>query len=319
MFKTYIVTDDINAEKARQVLGGYSEVRYYPSSKEDEIIKNCSDADAIISLYEPITAEVMDAIPNLKFISIESIGFNTVDINHAKTKGIRVSNNPNYCVEEVADHTAALILTLARKLLLYNKSVQERKVWEYDAAGQDIYRLSSRTIGLVGFGSISRKVAQRLKAFGCSIMAYDPFISQDIGDKYGVDMVQIDEILSKCDVISTHMPLNGNTANFFNWDVFVRMKKKPIFINCARGGVVDEQALLDALDAGLISAAGLDVLESETPDLENCGFLGRENVILTPHAAFYSQQSMEEAQTLTVMHVKYFITGQYDKIPLVVK
>lgn len=319
MFKTYIITDDINAEIAKQALDEYSEVIYCPSSTEDEIIRNCSDADAIISLYEPMTAQVMDAIPNLKFISVASIGFNTVDVNHARIKGIKVSNNPNYCVEEVADHTTALILTLARKLFQYNKSVQEHKIWKYDAAGQDIYRLSSRTIGLVGFGSISRKVAQRLKAFGCTIMAYDPFVPQDIGNKYGVDIVSIDEILSKCDVISTHMPLNNDTANFFNRDVFERMKKKPIFINCARGGVVDEQALLDALDAGILSAAGLDVLESENPDLENCSFLGRENVILTPHAAFYSQQSMEEAQTLTVLHVKYFILGQYNKIPLVVK
>lgn len=318
MFKTYIISGDLNENKARTLLRGHSQVIYSPSLTEDDIIKNCSDADALISLYEPVTAKVIDALSNLKFISVAAIGFNNIDVNYAKNRGIHVSNNPNYCIEEVADHTSALILSLSRKLFQYNKAVHEYKIWKFNAAGGDIYRLSHLSVGLFGFGNISKKVAQRLQAFGCSIIAYDPFISKEAGGEYGVKLVSLDEILKSSDIISVHMPLNKSTLGFFNEEIFSRMERKPIFINCSRGGLVNEKALLNALDVGLVSAAGLDVLESEIPDLDNCDFIGRDNVILTPHAAFYSQQSVAENLTLAVEHVKYFIKGQLDKIPLVV-
>lgn len=318
MFKTYITSADLVESRARKVLSEYSQVIHAPSQSEDDIINNCKDANALISLYEPITSKVIDLLPNLKFISVAAIGYNNVDINHAKKKGIHVSNNPNYCADEVADHTSTLILALCRKLFQYNKAVHEHKIWKFNAAGEDIYRISHLTLGLFGFGNIAKKVAQRLQAFGCMIMSYDPFIATEEGEKYGVKMVSIDELLKHSNIISVHMPLNKDTSGFFNKELFSRMKKEPIFINCSRGGLVNEKDLLDALDAGLVSAAGLDVLESETPDLHNCDFIGRDNVILTPHAAFYSQQSVEENLTLAAEHVKHFIEGQLNKIPLVV-
>lgn len=318
MFKTCVITDEVAIEKVEKVLSSISEVEYKRSITEDEIIKNCADADAIISLYESITPKVMDALPNLKFISLASIGFDTVDVKYAKEKGIHVSNNPNYCVEEVADHAAALILTISRGIVKYNESVKKYKVWQYDAAGEEIYRLATRTLGLVGFGSISRKLAHRIQAFGTSVIAYDPFLSEDAGKDYDVEMVSIDELLEKSDIISIHMPLNDKTKAFFNEERFNQMKKKPIFINCARGEIVDEDALVAAIDAGLVSAAGLDVLYSENPDLEKSELVRRENVILTPHAAFYSQESMDEAQTFAAKHVEHFINEDLKEIPLIV-
>lgn len=319
MFKTYIITSDVGLEEVSKVLGDKSEVKFIPSPTEEEIIKNCSDADALISIYEPVTAKVIDALPNLKFISVASIGFNTVDIKYAKEKNILVSNNPNYCVEEVADHAAALILTISRKILEYNKSVKEDKIWQYDAAGEKINRLATRTLGLVGFGSISKKLAHRMQAFGCDVIAYDPFVSQESADQHGVKIVPIEELLEQSDIISIHMPLNDHTKLFFNEERFNAMKRKPILINCARGEIVDEAALLRALENRVVSYAGLDVLSTENPDLKACRFTTMDNVILTPHAAFYSQESMEEAQTFAAKHIINYLDNKLDKIPLIVR
>lgn len=318
MFKTYVISGDLNGSKAKMLLKDCSQVMHISSQTEEEIIKNCGDADALISLYEPITAKVIDSLPNLKFVSVAAIGYNYVDTNYAKKKGVRVSNNPNYCIEEVADHTAAMILALTRKLNQYNEAVQKDRIWVFNAAGDDMFRLSYLTVGLCGFGNISKRVAKRMKAFGCSIIAYDPYVTAEKGMEFGVEMVSMDNVLETADIISVHMPLTNDTKKFFNKNIFERMGKRPIFVNCSRGGLVDENALIYALDVGLVSAAGLDVLESETPDLDNSGLLGRNNVILTPHAAFYSKQAVEENLTLASEHVKYFIYGQLDKIPLVV-
>lgn len=259
----------------------------------------------------------MKALTGLKYISLASIGYNTVDLDFATKRQIHVSNNPNCCIEEVADHTASLILAINKGLFQYHKSIQQDKAWIYNIVGPNVYRLSTRTLGLVGFGSIARKVADRMQAFGCKVIAHDPYVDKEIGQKQGVEMVTLENLLENSHIISVHMPLTESTTNFFNKNIFNLMKQKPIFINCARGGVVDEDALIEALDTGQVAAAGLDVLKSETPDLENCGFLHRDNVILTPHAAFYSLNSMEESQIFTINHVEYFIHNQLDKIPLV--
>lgn len=317
MFKTYIITNEVEEEKVRGVLGEISEVIFKPSPTEEDIINNCSDANALISIYEPITSNVIDALPNLKFISVASIGFNTVDVDYAKQNGIYVSNNPNYCLNEVADHAAAFILSLNRKIINYNDSVKKDRIWQYDVIKDNMYRLSTQTLGLMGFGSISRKLAQRMQSFGCSILAYDPFVSESMGKQYNVKMVSKDEILEQSDIISIHMPLNKDTENFFNKDTFKKLKKKPILINCARGKIINTEDLLEALELNLVSAVALDVLDSEEPDLKNCKLLNKDNVILTPHSAFYSENSMEEAQTFAAEHIKYFINNEFSKIPLI--
>lgn len=318
MFKTYIITPNADVEKTKQILEPYSQVVFSPSPTEEDIIKNCTDADAIISLYEPITSKVMGTLTNLKFIALLSIGFNTVDINYATKANIHVSNNPNYCIEEVADHTSALILTLSRKILEYNKSVQDEKIWKHDAIGQKLHRMSSRTLGLIGFGSIAKKVAHRMQSFGCKVIAMDPFISKAIGEEYDVEMVTIEELLKNSDIISLHLPLNDNTQGFLNRQLFDKMEKRPMLINCARGELVVEEDLVYALNSGLVSSAGLDVLASEPPNFNNFELLNRDNVIITPHMGFYSEESIEECHDLTARYVKYFINNQYNKIPLVV-
>ncbi|KUK56579.1 MAG: Dehydrogenase [Synergistales bacterium 53_16] len=316
MTNIYLITQELDETIILEGLAGCGTLKYIPCTTEKDIMENCKDADILISMYEPITSSVMDVLERLKFISLFSIGYNTVDVDCASRKGIYVANIPNYCVEEVADHTVALILTLSRKLFIYNQRVQQGE-WRYDCAGKDIFRLSSRTVGLLGLGNIARKVASRMKSFGCRVIAYDPYIGKQLADDLGVELMSMEGLLGESHVISLHLPLNGETEKLLNKKTFSLMSQKPILVNCARGGVIDEKALVDALDSGQISAAGLDVLESEAPDLGNCGLLHRDNVILTPHAAFYSCNSMEESYVRGMDHVKYFLQGRLDKISLV--
>lgn len=319
MFKTYVISPDVGLDYVEQELASQSEVVYAPSATEDDIIADAQEADALISIYEPITRRVIDNLPNLKFISVASIGFDMVDVAYAKEKEILVSNNPNYCVEEVADHALAMMLALNRKLIAYNNHVKQDKKWQYDAFGNTLHRMATRTLGLVGFGSIARKVAQRIQAFGSQVIVYDPFLSAEVVSQAGARLVTIEELLAESDIISVHMPLNDSTRHFFDAAKFSQMKRQPIFINCARGEIVDEEALHHALEQGVVSAAGLDVLSSENPDLENNPLLARDNVILTPHMAFYSQEAMEESQTFAAKHILHFMKGELDKIPLLTR
>ncbi|NMC57095.1 MAG: C-terminal binding protein, partial [Eubacteriaceae bacterium] len=170
-------------------------------------------------------------------------------------------------------------------------------------------------------GNIARRVAKRMQATGCKVIAYDPFIKQDFADQFGVEMVEIDEIYKQSDMISLHVPLNSDTEKMINKAAFEKMAaKKPIFVNCGRGGLVDEDALYDALTTGKIAGAGLDVLLSEKPDLagEYARFANMgTNVILTPHAAFFSDHASYEQKLFACQNLKNFFTGNTDKVPVV--
>jgi D-3-phosphoglycerate dehydrogenase len=322
MYKVVVTTefaDDQLMSVAKEMLKGKAEVILDPCyGSEDALIEKCKDADAVLAVYDPFTDKVYSALPKLKLVSVLSIGFNFIDADAAKKYGIAVCNNPHYCVEEVADHTAALTLALNRKLFEYNKAVKVDKVWSSTAQKGNIKRMCTQTFGLVGFGNIARRVAKRMQGFGCTVIAYDPYIKQDFADQFGVEMVELDEIYKRSDMISLHVPLNPSTEKMINAQAFDKMAaKKPIFVNCGRGGLVDEDALLEAIEKGKISSAGLDVFVSEHPDLENSPFVSKENVIITPHAAFFSDDSNYEQKTMAVQHIIDFFEGNGDKVPVV--
>lgn len=316
MYKTYIITDDITDEIAKETLKDFSDVVYMPLKTEDEIIENCKDADFLITLYEPITKYVLDNLPKLKVVSLISIGYNTVDVNYANEIGVKVVNNPSYCVLEVADHTSALILNLARNIDLYNRDVKENNIWAYDNCPFKLRRMSKQTLGLLGFGNIAKCVAKRIEAFGTNIIAYDPYI-KSVPEGLNVKLVSKEELYKNSDIISIHMPLTDETKHMINYETFKSMEKQPIIINCSRGEIIIEDDLIKALDEELIKAVGLDVLNSETPDLENYPLLKYKNVIVTPHCAFYSEDSFVEADERASMHILYFIKNEFDKIPFV--
>jgi len=302
-----------------EILADIANITIEPCDTEEKLIKACADADAVIAGLDPFTEKVFAALPKLKMVSGVAIGYNTFDVEAAKKYGVAISNNPRYCVNEVADHAVGLIVALNRKILNYNTAVKKDLVWAPQAQRGNIKRLGTLTLGLIGFGNIARLVTKRMQSFGCTVIAYDPYIKQDFADQYGVKMVSLDEIYENADIISVHALLNAETKNLINNVAFEKMAaKKPIFVNCARGGLIDEDALLDAILTGKISAAGLDVFVSESPDLANSPFTKLDdNVIITPHAAYFSDHAQYEMLVFSCENLKNFFTGNADKVPIV--
>jgi D-3-phosphoglycerate dehydrogenase len=322
MYKVVITTDIADSEYvavAREVLKDFAQVEKIVCHSEEDLIANCADADATISIFEPFTEKVFSALSKLKFISVSGVGFNAVDVKAAAKYGVGVCNNPFYCIEEVADHTVALILTLSRKIVDYYNAVKVDKVWQAAAQKGKIRRLSTQIVGLIGFGNIARGVAKRMQGFGCEIIAYDPYISQEVADQYNVKMVELEQLYQQADIVSLHLPLMESTKGMIDAKAFASMAvKKPIFINCSRGGLVDEAALIEALQSEKIRAAGLDALSSEKPNLAECVFAEmKENVILTPHAAYLSDDSIHEQKITSSRYIKDFLTGNIAKVPIV--
>ena len=288
-------------------------VIYEYTGNKEEFISVIEDADSIITAYIKLDKEVLSRAKNLKVISINATGYNIVDLEEAKKRNIAVCALDEYCTEEVADHTMALILALARGLKYYEKEIEEKRVWKYYSIGS-LKRLSGLKLGIFGFGKIGKAVAKRAQIFGINILVFNHHISKEEADKLGVKLSDEDFIYENADIISNHMSQNSSNTDFFSIDKFKKMKRKPIFINVGRGDAVIEDDLAYALDNNLISGAGLDVLKGEGKCLENNKLLNRENVIITPHAAFYSEDSIKDLQRISCENVVYYLTGQVDKV-----
>lgn len=316
MFKIALTHPQETAEVEKQFIPEGAEFEILHSPTEEDLIKNLQDVDAVISAYEPFTKKVIDSLPNLKIISQAAIGFNSVDIEAAKERVIPVINNPSYCTPEVADHTMGLILTLDRQIIGFNKSVHEDKEWKSDLF-PDIVRLSEQTLGLYGFGNIAREVAKRASGFGIKIIAVDPFMNNELAEKLGVEVVTFDELIERSDIISVHVPFMKETENALSMEQFKKMKKKPVIVNAGRGGIVNEDDLAEALDLGLVRGAALDVLVEEDPDLNNSKLVGRDNVILTPHIAYYSKTSQYEIEKRSAQNIGLYLDGKFDELSIV--
>lgn len=279
-----------------------------PSQTPSEIIENAKDADIIITVYEPLTKEVLSQLPNLKLVVYRSIGFNSVDLAYANERQLPVSHITQYCVDEVANYVVAAILSHNRRILDFNQSVKVGHKWDYELF-PDMRRLSSLTVGLIGFGNIPRLVAQRLQVFGCKVMAYDPFVPAEVFANTGVTQVSLEEIFAHSDYISSHLPLNDSTKEMLNATLFNLCENQPVFINSSRGGVVNEKDLVAALQSGKLSYAILDVVHSEDPDLSKLPFMQMDNVVLTPHIAFYSQEAFIQGVQDNFKNIQAFLNG----------
>jgi len=201
----------------------------------------------------------------------------------------------------------ALLLAVARKIPFLNNEVQSGS-WD-EAAAKPLHRIRGKVLGLAGFGNIPRQVAGKAQAFGIDVVAYDPFVDEQTFAAHGVRGVTLDEMLEQADYFSVHAPLNDETHNMFDAKAFARMKPGAFLINTARGPLVDVEALADALDTGQVAGAGLDVLPDEPP-ASDLRLLGRDNVILTPHVGFYSEDSVVDLQALTAQQVALVLSGQ---------
>ncbi len=288
-------------------LGNIAELYRFNCRSEEELILNCTDADALLVTYAPVTRRVIDALKKCRVISVYAIGLDMVDIQAATRAGIPVTNVPDYCIEEVCDHAMALLLAAARKILSYHLSVVMDGQWNWQMA-KPIYRLRGKTLGLIGFGKIPRAVAMRALSFGLQVVTFDPYVPSEECDQAGVRMVGLDDLLQQADFVSIHTPFTSETKNLMNEDRFRLMKRTAFIINTSRGPVIEEKALLKALEEGWIAGAALDVLSIEPP-VQN-PFLHMKNVILTPHAGFYSEEAVETLRTTAALEVKRVLTGQ---------
>jgi D-3-phosphoglycerate dehydrogenase len=296
--------DHGSIEEERAVLSQLeADVDFAQISGEEEILARCRDADGIILQYAPLPRKMLEALPRCKVLSRYGVGVDTIDVEAATELGIIVANVPDYCMEEVSDHTLALFLSLVRKVMSLERSIR-LGTWDFRIA-VPIHRLQGRTYGIVGCGRIGREVAKRVGAFGLRVIGYDPYINE----VEGTELVSFEKLLAQSDFISIHCTLTESTHHLFGRDQFRKMERKPIVLNVSRGAVVDEAALIEALEREWISGAGLDVLETEPPDAKS-PLLKRDNVILTPHIAYYSEESKSEMKRRTAENVFNVLTGK---------
>ena len=292
--KVYITDtpyDDIDIES--QLLKNYqASVKSLSLKSDHEIVKECADANILLNLVAPINEKVFSSLPDLIGVVRYGTGYDNVDIPSATEHGIVVANIPQYGQDEVAEHTAALILSSWRKISYYNNSISNG-VWNWKI-GRPIHPINGKTLGLVGFGRIAKMVASKMKGFGMVVQIYDPFVGEEQCTTLGVKKVSLEDLASSSDVISVHTPLTKETYHIISRKE-VSVMKGCIFVNASRGPIVDEDALIDGLNSGKISSAALDVLEKEPESRSK--FAGMDNVIFTPHIGWYSEESMIDLRT----------------------
>jgi D-3-phosphoglycerate dehydrogenase len=249
----------------------------------------------------------LERLPNCKVVSRYGVGVDPVDLKAATDLGIIVANVPDYCMDEVSNQTIAMILTLIRKTAFFDRKVRSNQ-WDFHL-GVPIYRIHGKTLGLIGCGKIGLEVAKKISNFGVKVISFDPYLQKA---PEGIELTDLDTLLRESDFISIHCPLSDSTRHLMGERAFKKMEKKPILINTSRGPIIDEKALIEALEDGRLSGAGLDVLEKEPPDSKN-PLLKMENVILSPHVGFYSVESISELKRRTAENVSAVLLGKWPK------
>lgn len=257
---------------------------------EQDVIDRCKDADVLMTVLVKLNGQVMDACPNLKGLVRYGIGVDAIDIAAASQRGIPVCNFTDYCIPEVATHAFSMILALSRNLPIFTRNVRQG-LWSHGPKGIPMRRASSRTLGLMGFGSIARELCGYAKAMGYHVIAYDPFLPADRFAQMEVQQVSKEELFAQADIISVHTPMTPDTFHMINKDTIAQMKDGVIIINTARGPIICEADLIEALKSGKVAAAGLDVVEFETITTSDHPYASMDNVILSPHAAYDSVES----------------------------
>ena len=289
------------------------ELRMAKSPSADDILAVARDADAILVTYAKLPGELLRQLRRCKAIGRFGLGVDNIDIAAAAELGITVTYVPDYCIQEVSDHAMALLLALARKVPQSNALVQTGR-WDMPAV-VPIHRLAGRVLGLVSFGNIPRALAPKAKAFGLRVVAHDPCVPQHALAAAGVESMSFDRLLEISDFVSIHAPLLPATRGLFNAEVFGKMKTGALLINTARGPLVDEGALVSALDSGRLGGAALDVVAVE-PLPKESRLIGRDNVVLTPHTGFYSVEALNELQTKCAADVARVLSGEKPVYPV---
>ena len=295
-------------EIERGVLKGIAEVLDGNLLNELQLENALSEVQAVlIGTRAELRAPAIKNMKNCRLIVRYGVGLDNVDVKQAIEQRILVANVPDYCVDEVSDHTIAMIMAINRRLFLSNKEVLSGG-WGTEVM-KGVERLATQTIGLIGFGRIGQAVARKAKHLVGNILAFDPITEPAVMRRIGVEPSDLLKVVGSSDYISIHSPLLPETRNLFNQNMFSKMKPTAWIINTARGEILDEEALLESLRQGVIGGAALDVLSSEPPD-PNSPLLGLENVLITPHVGFYSKNALEDLQRNAAEQVLMVLTGK---------
>jgi D-3-phosphoglycerate dehydrogenase / 2-oxoglutarate reductase len=294
------------AIEARMLAAIGAEIRVAPTGAEDELVGMAGDAVAILTCFKHVTPAVVRAAPKLQVIGRYGVGVDNISVSTATERGIPVTNVPVYCVDEVAEHALALILTLARGTALYDASVRDG-AWDL-AVGIPLHRIAGRTLGIVGFGHIGRALATRARSLGLALLVNDRSATAADVEPFGAELADLDDLLSRSDIVSLHVPLTPDTQGLIDAARLGLMRPGAFLVNCARGAVVDLDALAEALSANRIAGAGLDVFVPERLPFEH-PLVGLRNVVLTPHVAFYSEESIAELQARATQNVIDVLSG----------
>jgi D-3-phosphoglycerate dehydrogenase len=320
--QTILIADydfgDVNIERGI-IEGAGFQLAAAQCKTEDEVIEHGRDADGVLAQYATIGARAIGAFTRCRVIARYGTGVDIVDVDAATKRGIQVTNVPNdWCASEVADHAVTLWLAGARKICQYDGAVR-RGEWRWQT-GQPIWRLRGRVFGLLSFGSIARAIAERAKPFGVEIWAHDPFLDQSEIQRQKVRPVSFDELVEGSDYLVIQSPLTPKTHHLFNRETLRRMKKTAILINTARGPIVEDEALHQALTEGWIAGAAVDDIEEEPAKQRNWRAVNPlfklSNVIITPHAAYYSEESIGTVRRVAAEEAVRVLSGQPAQSPV---
>jgi D-3-phosphoglycerate dehydrogenase / 2-oxoglutarate reductase len=314
--KTILVTDHVfpNLDPENAVLKGIGTLREAGSVNDAELLELARDADAVLNTYRPLSAEIVEAMKKCRIIARYGIGVDTIPLEVATARGIQVTNVPDYCIEEVADHGLALILAFTRGIIR-GRDQTRGGGWNVKSL-RPLHRQRGRTLGLVGFGRIARALAHRATALGYEIIVSDPFLSDEAVRTGGARSVDLDTLFKESDVVSLHAPLTPKTRHMVNAGVLATMRPGAVLVNTSRGGLVDYEAVVTALRGGILGGAGLDVLEAEPPAGGSTPICEVPNLVVTPHLAFYSEQALVELQRKAAEQIRAVLEGRTPDYPV---
>jgi D-3-phosphoglycerate dehydrogenase len=295
-----------NLEIEEEIFKGMSVSLYAEKlESEQDLVEAAQDADGLMSIYFPITRNAIQRMEKMKVMSVWGVGTNHIDVQAASEKGVIISNVPDYCTDEVSSHAVALILGCARQISQYDR-LFHKGVWAY---GQiPLNRFAGKTVGIVGLGAIGRAVAEKLAGFNVNLIGFDAYVSKEIMEAINVRPVDLQELLTSSDFITVHTPLTDETRNMFSEKQFKAMKESAFIINTSRGEVIDEKALKEALDAGRIAGAALDVIANESHSKDH-PLIGHEKVTITPHVGWFSLEAKVECRVKAAQAIKAVLCG----------
>lgn len=283
------------------------ELTIFPRTAPDQLAERIANAEAIILNKTVMNEEAFSAAPHLRYIGVLATGYNTIDMKAAERHGVTVCNAPSYGTQSVAQHVFALLLELSNQVIRHHESVQNgtwSRIPDWTYRLSPMIEWAGKTMGIIGLGAIGTQTAKIAQAFGMKVIA----VNRSPREVGGVELVTLEELLQRSDVISLHCPLTQETAGMINEDSLNMMKSSAILINTGRGGLIEEEALLQALESGRILAAGLDVLSEEPPSSGN-PLIGAPNCLITPHIAWGTMEARARLIRITIDNLRAFQLG----------